>query len=72
MRSLFLAAALGFFAVLIFSETLGEPETRPALAAASFPNADPVIVNLDTKAPLSTDHRHGVVVGPPTRRSTLI
>ena len=70
MRSLFIAMALGFFAVLAFAETLTEPETTPALAAASFPNADPVIVNLDTKAPFPAASRDSRVIAPPQRAFT--
>ena len=70
MRSLFIAMALGLFAVLAFAGTLTEPETTSALATASFPNADPVIVNLDTKAPFPSARRDSRVIAPPQRAFT--
>jgi hypothetical protein len=59
MRSLIIAAALAFFAIMALAGTSAEPENKPALATASFPDADPVIVNLDTSKPFVRHHHLG-------------
>ena len=58
MRRLIIAAALGFCAILALAGTSAEPERKPAHITATLPDADPVIVNLDTSKPFAR-HRHG-------------
>jgi len=58
MRSLIIAVALGFFAILALVGTSAEPESKPAPRTATLPDADPVIVNLDTSKPFAR-HHHG-------------
>jgi len=64
MRSLIIAAALGFFAIMALAGTLAEPENKPALVTASFPDADPVIVNLDTSKPFARHRGDGLASEP--------
>jgi hypothetical protein len=59
MRSLIIAALLGFFAIMALVGTAAEPEKKPALATATLPDADPVIVNLDTSKPFVRHHHLG-------------
>jgi len=70
MRRLIIAIALSFFAVMTLAGTATEPGTGPALATASYPAGDPVIVNMDTSKPFSRDQRDGIVTAPAARPYT--
>ena len=72
MRSLIIAIALSFFAIMALAGTATEKEAQPALAVATLPDADPVIVNMDTSKPFARGHRDGLTDMPPTRRFTDI
>ena len=64
MRSLIIAVALGFFALMALVGTSAEPENKPALATATLPDADPVIVNLDTSKPFARHPGNGLASEP--------
>jgi hypothetical protein len=72
MRNIVIAIALSFFALAALVGVTAEPAGTSAVAAATFPNGDPVIVNLDTSKPFAREHRDGIVTAPPTRRFTDI
>ena len=72
MRRIVIAAALGVIAVLALIAATADPQTQPARATAALPDADPVIVDLDTRPPLAANHRDGFVTAAPTRRFTDI
>jgi hypothetical protein len=64
MRSLMIAAALVFFAILALTGTTTEPEPKPSLATATLPDADPVIVNMDTSKPFARHRGEGLASEP--------
>lgn len=64
MRSLIIAVALGFFAILAPAGTSPEPRNASQLVTATFPAGDPVIINLDTSKPFARHRRDGLASEP--------